>query len=225
MDILDFIFPKECLKCKRKGKYICDRCLGKLPPVKQICPVCQKASIDGFTHPICIKPQSLDGLIALWPYKGVIRQAIISLKYKFVKETSGELSDLVLKKVQDLFLFRKKRCILTTVPIFWIRKNLRGYNQVDGVTKSLAKEFGHELYTNLLLRKKLKDPQVALKKEERIKNIQGVFAINPKLKDVVVGASVVIVDDVYTTGSTLKEMGKVLKRNGVIEVWGLVVAR
>jgi ComF family protein len=197
----------------------------KFSPVKQICPVCQKPSIDGFTHPKCIKPHSLDGLIALWLYKGVIRRAIISLKYKFVKEISSELSDLVLLKVKSLFLFEKRDCVLTTVPIFWIRKNIRGYNQVDEITKIIANKFSLGFYPDLLKREKHREPQVSLSKEERVKNIQGVFTINPKLKDVIRDAFVVVVDDVYTTGSTLKEMGKVLKRNGAKEVWGLVIAK
>lgn len=225
MDILDLFFPKECLQCRKKGEYICNRCMGKLPLVKQICPVCKRASIDGFTHPKCIKPQSLDGLIALWPYKGVIRRAIISLKYKFVKEISNELSSLVLQKVNELFIFRDKDLILTTVPIFWIRKNIRGYNQADDITKTLANKFSLEFYPDLLIRKKLTDPQVALKKEERTKNVQGVFSLNPKYKKVIKDLSVIIVDDVYTTGSTLKEMGKVLKRNETKKVWGLMFAK
>ena len=225
MDIFDLVFPRVCLECKKKGKYVCDKCLSKLPSVRQICPVCQKPSIDGFTHPKCLKPQSLDGLIILWSYQGVIRRAIISLKYKFVKDVSSELSKLILEKTKDLFLFQKENGIITTVPLFWIRKNLRGYNQVDEIAKTLAKNFSYDFYPDLLIRKKLKDPQVKLSREERTKNVQGVFVLNTKYKAVLKKAYVMVVDDVYTTGSTLKEAGKVLKRSGVKEVWGLVVAR
>lgn len=225
MDILDFIFPKECLECKSNGKYICVKCLTKLPSVKQVCPVCQKPSIDGFTHPKCTKPQSLNGLIALWPYKGVVRKAISSLKYKFVKEISGELSLLILQRVKNRFLFERKKCILTTVPLFWIRKNIRGYNQVDGVAKVLAEQFNYIFYADLLIRKKLKDPQAKLSKKKRVENIRGVFKLNPEYKSITKEACITIVDDVYTTGSTLREAGKVLKRNGAKEVWGLVIAK
>jgi competence protein ComFC len=225
MDILDLIFPKVCLECKKQGKYICSTCLYKLPPVKQICSMCQRPSIDGFTHPKCLKPQSLNGLLSIWPYKGVIRRAIISLKYKFVKEVSGELSDLSVLELKRSFLFQKTKDILTTVPLFWTRKNLRGYNQVDELGKSLAKSFSLSFYPDLLIRKKLKDPQVILSKKDRVRNVQGVFALNPLYKQTTKDASVTIVDDVFTTGSTLKEMSKVLKRNGVKEVWGLTIAR
>ena len=225
MDILDLIFPKECLECKSKGKYICDKCLSKLPAVKQICPVCQKASIDGFAHPKCLKPQSLDGLIVLWPYKGVIRRAIISLKYKFVKEISEELSNLVLQKTKDLFVFQKEVEVVTTVPLFWIRRNLRGYNQVDEIAEALARNFSFKFCPDLLIRKKHKDPQVTLSKKERAKNVQGVFSLNPRYRSIIRNASIILVDDVYTTGSTLKETGKVLKRSGAKGVWGLVITK
>ena len=225
MDILDLIFPKICLECKKQGKYICDKCLSKLPSVKQICPVCNKPSIDGFTHPKCLKPQSLDGLIILWPYKGVVRRAIISLKYKFVKEISSELSKLILEKTKDLFLLKNKDLVLTTVPLFWIRKNLRGYNQVDEIAKTLADNYGFKFYSDLLIRKKHKDPQVTLSKKERANNVRGVFSFNPNYKLLITNSKFLLVDDVYTTGSTLKEAGKVLKRSRVREVWGLTVTR
>ena len=106
-----------------------------------------------------------------------------------------------------------------------MRKNFRGYNQVDGITKELAESFNFKFYPDLLLRKKHNEPQVMLSKEDRVKNVLGVFALNSKYKAVLKNAHIVIVDDVYTTGSTLKEAGKILKRSGVKEVWGLTIAR
>lgn len=163
--------------------------------------------------------------MSLWPYKGVIRRAIISLKYKFVKEISSELSFIASHKTKGLFIFQKKAGIITTVPLFWIRKNMRGYNQVDEIGKALSTNFNLGLYQDLVIRRKLREPQVALSEEERAKNIQGVFSLNQKYKSIVRGAYVIVVDDVYTTGSTLKEVAKVLKRSGVKEVWGFTIAR
>ncbi len=225
MDILEILFPRTCLKCKKKGKYICGNCFSELTPVRQICPVCQKPSIDGFTHPKCLKPQSLNGLITLWPYEKIIRRAIISLKYKFVREISDEISVLVLEKIKDSFLFQKREIILTTIPLFWTRKNFRGYNQVDGVSKVLAKSYNMRFYPDILIRKRKRSPQVSLSKEERAKNVLGVFNLNSKYHLMVKGFSFIIIDDVFTTGSTLREAAKVLKRSGAKNVWGLTIAR
>ena len=225
MSILDLLFPKACLECKKEGKYLCEVCLSKLPPVRQVCPMCLRPSVDGFTHTKCVRPLCINGIMAIWPYKGVIRSGILALKYKFVKEVSGELSLLVMQKVKDFFLFQKEEGILTTVPLYWSRKNFRGYNQVDEIGTSISKNFNLSFYNDLLFRKKLKTPQVTLSKKERLKNIQGVFALNPKYRSIIHDAFIIVLDDVYTTGSTLKETAKVLKRKGAKEVWGLTLAR
>ncbi len=225
MGLLDLIFPKKCLECKKEGKYICSECLEKLPPLGQICPLCKRASIDGFTHPKCLKKRGLNGLVSLWPYKGVIRRSIIFLKYKFVKEISRELSIYVLEKTKDHFLFKKVEGLITIVPLYWIRKNLRGYNQVEEIAFELAKRFDFRYVGDLIIRKKYRDPQVSLSKKERVKNVRGVFALNSKYKDILSNAFIIVVDDVFTTGSTLKEMAKVLKRSGAKSVWGLTIAR
>jgi ComF family protein len=225
MNILDLLFPKTCLECKKEGKYLCEACLSKLPSVKQVCPVCLRPSVDGFTHTKCIKPLGINGIISLWPYRGVIRSGILALKYKFVKEVSEDLSLLVMQKVKDFFLFQKGEGILTTIPLYWSRKNFRGYNQVDEIGESISKNFNMSFYNDLLFRKKLKTPQVTLSQKDRIKNIQGVFALNPKYETTIKNTLLIVLDDVYTTGSTLKEAAKVLKRNGAGKVWGLTIAR
>lgn len=226
MDILDLIFPKACLECKREGKYLCDFCISQPPPVKQVCPVCLRPSIDGFTHPKCMTPQSINGIISLWPYSGVIRKAILSLKYKYVKEIAGELSELAVQKTRGLFLFQNEGRFITTIPLHWSRENIRGYNQVDDIAKFLAQNFSLPFYSDILIRKKITISQATLSKVERVKNIQGVFALNSFYKSLIAShKSLVLVDDVYTTGSTLKEGAKILKRNGAGEVWGLTIAK
>jgi len=187
--------------------------------------MCLRPSVDGFTHTKCLKPLSIDGIISIWPYKGVIRSAILALKYKFVKEVSENLSLLTIQKVKDLFFFQKSGGILTTVPLYWSRKNFRGYNQVDEIGKSISENFNLAFYPDLLFRQKLTPPQVMLSRQERTKNVQGVFALNPKYKSVINDAFIIVLDDVYTTGSTLKEAAKVLKRSGARKVWGLTIAR
>ena len=64
-----------------------------------------------------------------------------------------------------------------------------------------------------------------LSRKERLKNVSGVFAINPENKNAIEGKKIILIDDVYTTGTTMQECAKVLKQNHAIEVWGVVVAR
>ncbi len=222
MNLVDLLFPRNCLGCGRGGQYICSICISKLPRVDQLCPVCEKASIDGVTHVRCLKKQSIDGVYSLWPYQGVIRSSILKLKYKFATQIAEELSDFAFSVLKDTPIFPEKS-VFTPIPLYWIRKNFRGFNQSEIIGKRLAEKMDWDFDPDILYRRKFGRPQTELRGKDRRKNVRGVFCLNPKYK--LLSTSYILFDDVYTTGSTLKEAGKVLKRNGVEKVWGLTIAR
>jgi ComF family protein len=219
---LDLLFPKSCLNCGLGGKYICDDCLRKVHYAKPICPVCEKSSIDGFTHIKCKTKLGIDGLTAVWDYEGVIRKAILSLKYKYSTEVGKELiSQLVNWLISQRELLHSTSCLLP-IPMHWYRQNVRGFNQSIEVGRIVSSEMGWDFSPELLIKKKQTVSQVELKGEERRQNLKGVFSLDSRF---LIPDSVVLFDDVFTTGSTLKEATKVLKRAGVQKVWGLTVAR
>ena len=222
MGLTDFLFPKACLGCKRGGFYICGSCIEKLPSLKQVCPYCERASVDGFTHVKCKKALGLDGTLALWPYTGVIRKAILGLKYKLAREIAKELSDFAVLSLQKTPMFRGE-LIIVPIPMYWVKENYRGFNQSELIARLVAKNLGWNFSPDLLVRTKLRRSQTELKGRQRQENIRGVFAIKPSYK--LLSTSYLLFDDVYTTGSTLKEAAKVLKRNGAKNVWGLTIAR
>ena len=226
MDLISLIFPKTCLECGREGKYICQSCINKLVPLKQLCPYCEKASTDGVTHTKCLKKLRLNGAFSVWPYEGVIRTAILKLKYKFAKEIAKELSEYMAIYLNNQPIF-PKNSTLTPIPLYFLRENFRGFNQSELVGKLLARKMGWDFNSDILIRKRFRRPQTELRGKERWKNIRGVFALNPnyRLTDPPINRSLILFDDVYTTGSTLKEAAKVLKRSGAKEVWGLTIAR
>lgn len=196
MSILDLIFPKKCLECGKYEKYICEDCL-------------KKVSSAGWNR---------EGVYSVWKYEGVIRKAIIALKYKYVIEVADEL-------VQNMQLVPSAQC-LVPVPLFWYHKNIRGFNQTEILGEKIAKKMGWEFIPDLLIKRKPTKSQVELKGKERRKNLQGVFALNPVHKSSVINLkSIVLFDDVFTTGSTIKEVVKVLKGAGCKKVWGLTIAR
>ena len=223
MNILDLIFPKSCLDCKKDGQYICKSCIGKVRYKKQICIVCERASIDGVTHIKCKKKLGLDGYISLWRYEGVVRKAIIGLKYKFASEIAKELSMYTSNRLTTGEYFLPENTLLVPIPLYWYRGNWRGFNQTVEIGKLLAERMGWDFVPDLLLRKKLRKPQAELKEDDRKKNIRGVFSLNSNYQ--LLSTSYILFDDVSTTGSTLKEAGKILKRNGAIKVWGLTIAK
>ncbi len=222
MGLMDLVFPKTCLGCGKGGAYICSDCLAKVRLAKPICPYCEKASIDGITHSKCRRRFGLDGLISIWEYEGVIRKAILALKYKYATETVTELQSYTVTELSRKLL--PSAYYLVPVPLYWYRQNTRGFNQSVEVGKFVAAKMGWKFISDFLIRKKSTTPQVQLKGDARRQNLKGVFSLNPNCL-VPSAYSLVLFDDVFTTGSTLKEAAKVLKRAGVEKVWGITIAR
>lgn len=219
MGILDLVFPKSCLECGKSGFYICDTCSNKVRRLKPACPYCEKASIDGFTHTKCRKKYGLDGLTSIWDYEGVIRKAVLSLKYKYATEVGKELSARFISELAGLDTTIQG--VLIPIPIYWHRENVRGFNQSEEIGKLAAKEMGWGIEPGILIKRRSTVPQASLTVLERKQNLHGAF-------DVVVSnvpESVILFDDVFTTGSTLKEAAKTLKRSGTEKIWGLTIAR
>jgi predicted amidophosphoribosyltransferase len=108
----------------------------------------------------------------------------------------------------------------------FLKENFRGFNQSVEIGKAISKKMSWNFFPDLLVRKRLASPQTKLKEEERKENIRGVFAINSNYRSLIADhSSLILFDDVYTTGATLKEACKVLKGNGAGVVWGLTIAR
>jgi len=231
MSFSDLIFPKKCIGCGETGGYFCPDCLNfvSLEP-ERICPACLKPSIGGFSHPRCRTPHGLDGLTAVFAYKGVIKKAIQKLKYKFISDLAEDLIELFLSSCGEDKVFRnlcrQGRVILIPVPLHPSRKRWRGFNQAELLGKMIAANLGIKFLPDALKRVKKTKPQVGLDKEKRKENIRGAFELNPNHQSLIINHSLLIIfDDVWTSGETLKEAAKVLKRNKAEKVWGLTLAR
>lgn len=222
--ILDLVFPKRCVSCGKIGEYFCQNCRSKIQFVDhQICPVCQKPSISSTTHFRCQTKLSLNGLISAVYYMGSARAAIHKLKYKFLYSVADDLVNLICEKLDFEKLIPKNDFILLPIPLHPARENLRGFNQAEKLAKILAKNFGWEISGNVLVRTKNTKPQTELPASERRKNVIGAFKVVDKkaVKD----KNFILVDDLVTTGSTLKSAGFALKRAGAAKVWCLTFAR
>ena len=99
MSLADFVYPKKCLGCKKSGSYLCKKCLSEAKFAGQICIKCRRAAIDGVTHSRCATPWGLDGNISIWVYRGVIRKAILSVKYKFLHDIGMEHKGLEFSEI------------------------------------------------------------------------------------------------------------------------------
>jgi len=230
MGLLDIFYPKQCLGCKKYGKYICRDCIRSLPQVKQRCIVCQRPAIDGYTHPTCRGKYTIDRAIALYPYRSVVGKAIRSLKYKFATEIAKELCEIIISHSPiSLTTQIPPNSVLVPIPMHWRRKNWRGFNQTEVIGESLSQSLGLSWKPNLLIRTTQPKAQEGLKREDRISNVSNVFSLspNPIHKSSILNPKSVYIlfDDVLTTGSTLSEAGKVLKKAGAKKVWAVTIAR
>lgn len=218
--ILDLIFPKRCVSCGKFGAYICSSCAKLIEYIdKPVCPYCERQAVGGKAHPGCLKRYGLDGLIVACRYRGSIKNAIVKIKYKWVFDIEKILVSLLSKQLWK-FDFPAEG-ILVPVPLHVRRKRWRGFNQAELLGRDLARRFKHP-YADLLVRNRSTRPQVELKKEDRKKNVRDAFSL--QRTQGVNGKSYILVDDVFTTGATMTECCKVLKKAGAKEVWAMAVA-
>ena len=192
--------------------------------------MCGRGSLGGLTHPGCRRPFGLDGLTSIFAYEGVIEKAIKKLKYKFVSDLASDLVELFLSFGGEDKAFwdfcRQEGVVLVPIPLHPRRLRWRGFNQAELLGKLIAKNLGIKFAPDLLLRVKNTKPQVELDKKSRRQNIRRAFALNKNSQfDNLKICNFIIFDDVWTSGATLREAGKVLKRNGAKRVWGLTLAR
>lgn len=227
MSLVDLLFPKKCLGCGASGLFICKECKSRIKPAKQRCIECQKQSIDGFTHVGCVRPLGLEGSMSAFEYSGVTKKAVKNLKYRFVKDLAEELSDLLLLHLKNNITALPKNCVLVPVPLHKKRLRWRGFNQSEELGKIVSKKMGWKFISDYVVRIKNTPPQAELKGDNRKNNVRGVFVNNLKLNKLEFNdKSLIIFDDVITTGSTIKEICKVIKRkNKNLKIWGLSVAR
>ncbi len=184
--------------------------------------------MDGMSHPKCKTRYGIDGIISSIAYKGIVKKLLYQFKYEpYLSDLKAILGKLLYEGVIQQEAFEKfvvsDKVVIAAVPLHKSRERKRGYNQ----SELLAKELSVSLkipYCALLVRDKLTKPQFELKKEERTKNTLGAFSLNPKLKTQN-SKYIILVDDITTTGATLRECAKMLKKSGgAVKVLGITLA-
>jgi ComF family protein len=159
-----------------------------------------------------------------------VSAAIKTLKYhgnrKAAQLCAVLLSDALIEELADVAVWEHVRVCIIPIPLSGERLRERGFNQIERVLDVLAEENSIpdvEVATNVLIRTKHTSPQTKLKKRERLLNVRGAF--NVAQPERVKNAYVILVDDVVTTGATLKEAARVLKAAGARDVLPIAIAR
>lgn len=152
----------------------------------------------------------------------VIRELIHALKYSRVRSISEILAGLLMDYFVKYNVQFPSNSVLIPVPIHGRRKRRRGFNQAELIGQNLGFILNILMFTDVLKKNKYTQPQVELSRDDRTKNIVGTFSVRypQKLKD----KTILLLDDVKTTGATLEEAGRTLRNAGVKQVWAITVA-
>ncbi|HLC69429.1 MAG TPA: ComF family protein [Patescibacteria group bacterium] len=221
----DSLFPIFCVDCGKEGEWWCKNCLRKEEIGVFRCPVCGKQSPKGKTCENCRSATALDGVVAI--FNLVEHRAVESLIHSFKYSFTLDMQKLWRKVIENNFLLLfgdlGKDWLVVPVPLHQKRKRERGFNQSEVVAKivqNVGREHGF-ICQDCLRRTKYTKQQAKLDKLEREKNVWGTFeCVTSPVK-----SKILLVDDVFTTGSTMNECARILKENGVREVRGVVLAR
>lgn len=223
--VFDILFPVYCILCEQEGIFLCSNCNDKLVKVIfQVCIVCQKQSLGGFTHPKCTSKYSPDRLISVFDYHDKrVSKLLITGKYYFLPELYKILGKQLAQYLKEEKTFQNfSDFCVTSIPLSTSRQRWRGFNQ----SQILGDEISNSLQikqVNFLERKVNTKTQKDLNREARTQNIRGAFEVISKIS--VKNKRVLLIDDVTTTGVTFLEAAKILKQSGAKSVWCIAFAK
>lgn len=231
--LLNLFFPKFCLGCRKEGIYLCDDCRAFLEVAEFDYCLCEQKPVR-LTSPSQGKCQrcqnkNLSGLFFALSYKekDLTKRLIYQFKYEpYLKDLSKTLASII---VEHFILVEKntnevwENSVLIPVPLDKKKLKSRGYNQSEEIAKELSKVLHAPVISDCLIKIKHTSPQMELSKEEREKNLEGAFMV--KNPSAIAQGKVFLVDDVYTTGSTMEQCARVLRDAGAKSVWGICIAR
>lgn len=205
---ISLLFPEYCFSCRKIGAYVCGECSSKLKYAAIIhrCP--------GFL-----------GRIHFCTYGGVFKKTLWGAKYFSVKGAIHELLEYIPNNdihngFATLGLYPDSSC-LVPVPLHPRRLRERGFNQAEIIADVLSSRTGVPVETDIVRRTKYTSQQARLTREERLKNMQNAFRMS---KHITGKTTVIVVDDVWTTGSTIRAMAQCLQDAGVRDIYALTLA-
>jgi len=200
--LISLFFPEKCINCGLWGSYVCKKCQVGIWEAELL--------------------RALDGLICLWDYEGLAQKIIKKAKYQgqydllkfLVLSSKFEINNQISK-------FLNNTNSIVPVPLFKKRLKERGFNQAEIIAKEISRVYKVPV-ANLLLRIRDTGHQVGRTRAERLNALKDAFVFDFGYQ---IPNTVLLVDDVWTTGTTMKECYKVLKKAGIKKVYGLVLAR
>ena len=207
--LLELIYPPVCGICgKINKKHLCVKCANRI----------KKYEIYRIEK---VNNKYFDYQIKVLKYENEIRSKIIDYKFNekaYLYKTFGKIT----LNNEKIYSFLKKYDIMLCVPMYISKKMQRGYNQSELIAKEIARTTGFKYINRNLVKIKNTKKQSTLTKNQREENVKNAFVV--KNVDKIKNKKIILFDDIYTTGSTVNECSKVLKKAGAKEIVVLTLA-
>lgn len=226
--LINLLFPRRCPVCGQivlpEGALICAGCLPKLHFIGQ--PTCKKCGTELISDraeycPNCLRrKRSFESGVALIRYDTAAQKSMAAVKYKNRREYLDFYAEAIARRYHYFFSARPD-AVLIPVPVHPARLRSRGFNQAGELAVRLGHLTGLTVDQKLLIRTRKTAPQKNLGPEERLKNLRHAFAVAEREKqdEHRIPDLVILVDDIYTTGSTIEACTRVLQEAGVRQVF------
>ncbi len=213
----DPVFCQNCIQQLTSDTNLyCNRCLSNLP-----IGVISKRTYSDRCGQCRAVNYSFDGAFRFGIYDGMLREAILRMKSLSGESFAVQLGKLWIESKRDQFISLNPTVVIPT-PLHWTRWWKRGYNQSETLAEQIAKEMKIPLQPNWVKRIRATRKQTTVSAKERRQNVKGSFAMKSDLS--LSGQSIIIVDDVFTTGTTVNEIAKLLKDHKADKIWVAVLA-
>lgn len=222
----DILAPKKCYSCNKEWHFLCEDCLSKMSNFESICYVCKSKSDSFEVHKKCLPEVNYDKIIILSHYKNnIISKLIKDLKFYWKRDIAEDfwlyLSSLFL---ENEIYKNTDDYIIISPPMWFIKKLKRWYNHSEIMAKIISKELWIKIEKSLIKKVRNTKQQSKLNRIDRLSNLSDSFKINnSKIKDID-KKTIIIVDDVVSTWSTINEIWKLLKKTGYKKIIWLIIA-
>lgn len=224
--LLNLLIPPVCLACHDRltdpAAILCNSCHSQVVLLTgKLCPKCGSLLNSIFCDTCSEHDFAFEHNYSVFQYGEVVQQLVHSLKYDEYKSAADYLINGMQDSCRERDEYRAYDAVIP-VPLHPVRKRERGYNQSEILARALASSLGIK-YSNPLKRRYYTKSQTLLSKTQRIHNLNGAFAL--KFNKKVEGKAFILVDDVFTTGSTVNEISKLLLSKGARKVAVITAAR
>lgn len=218
--LLTFIYPKTCMSCNTLLNYntkieLCDNCAKDFNPYRgNRCITCDRPIDNTGECSIC-KSEKIyfEKGYCVYPYAGAVRNTILNFKFKnmalYYTYLGSKMTEYYFEYIMESYDY------ITAVPIHKKKLKVRGYNQAELLAEYISEQINIP-YCTILKRTVNTKTQNALSKKERVTNIKNAFSLIDNID--IKNKSILIVDDIFTTGTTINECCKVLKRADAFKV-------